>query len=148
MPMFQFRALPGIAFACVILTAALFVQYGRLFEIQGVNPNLFLVFLVVLLFSHFGAARFIVAAVWSLLFVLLFEQLWIGRFVLLIALTALGGALRRMFTGNLLVDYCIGIAVISLVFSSVLSFTSSAPFSLFRVFAEALYNVLIGLIAL
>jgi hypothetical protein len=102
---------------CAGGSLVLFLQQSRLLELYGINPNFFLIFLLVLVF--YGKTSFpygVSLGIFFLLFSLFlfpFFKIWIGAvlFVFFIALF-----LRKKMTGNTPVDFFLWIVFGTVLF--------------------------------
>ncbi|MDO8556932.1 MAG: hypothetical protein Q7R98_00525 [Candidatus Jorgensenbacteria bacterium] len=146
--MFESRSLTlFVALAAVLAIFFTLLQYSRSLAVLDVNPNFLLIFLIVLPFLRFGFFRFSAASALVLLFAVLFFPFWFWEMVALITVTLLAGFARQFLTGNRILDFFILILGTTLILNSVLPVLSGFEPLWFRIALEALYNVLLGCVA-
>lgn len=130
--------------------AALFfsIQYSGIASVLGVSPNIMLVFFIMLLFLGSWKIFFPVSAATALLLALFFHQFWMGEFALLLGIALCAGLLGKKITGNRTIDYYAAIAGATVIFSLALLLIKDADIAWIRILGEALYNILVGSVAM
>ncbi len=107
--------------AIIILSALfLFLQYSNVFSIQGIQPNVILIFPLLLLFREKGAIPFWVSLFSLLFFSYILFPMWIGPVLLSVLLCGVVFFLKPFFTGNRFLDFLGIIAFLTLIFLLVL----------------------------
>lgn len=147
--MFESRFAYLASLTAVLTVSFFFLQYSRVAEIWGVNPNVLLVFFITLPFLRFPAFLFSVSALVFLVFSIFFFHFWLFGAIALVVVSAVAGFAKSALTGNKALDFFILILCSTIVFSAVLYGFDILSFSaLFIILKEALYNVLVGCVAL
>jgi len=134
----------------IILFAALAVIFiigqSRLLSVNGVNPNLFLVFFLLIAFNA-GSFLFILAlALATLLFIFVFTPSWFPSFGLASLLVLAFYFLKRFLTGTALLDYLLLVLAGTLLFYFLLAFPDLTALPLGQILSEALSNLILGVI--
>jgi hypothetical protein len=146
--MFESRSLTlFVALAAVLAIFFTLLQYSRSLAVLDINPNLLLVFLIALPFLRFGSFRFSAASALILLFAALFFPYWFWEMAALIAVALFAGFARRFLTGNRILDFFILVLGATLILNSALPLLAGFGPLWPRIALEALYNVLLGCVA-
>ncbi|MEK7542836.1 MAG: hypothetical protein AAB503_00830 [Patescibacteria group bacterium] len=147
--MFESRFVYLASLTAVLTVCFFFLQYSRVAEIWGINPNILLVFFLTLLFLRFAAFLFSVSALVFLIFSIFFFHFWFFEAIALVAVSIMAGFTRKALTGDRVLDFFTLVLCSTIIFYAVLYGLDIFSFSvLFIILKEALYNILVGCVAL
>ncbi len=122
------------------------LQQFRTLSIGGVNPNLLLVYLMLVVFSGAGLG---IAATLALS-VLLGTFLWLPSLLLPVsvvcALSFIAALAKRMLTGNAMLDYVIAVALSVALLYLFLNLAHLPVLSAWFVLGEVVYNLTVGVL--
>ncbi len=125
------------------------IQAARVFAVFDVQPNLILIFFLILLFVLSSSAEnlLFLGALLSVSFVLdwIFFSFWLLQLLILGVLLGLSFAYKSILTGTHGTDFLIILVLISGVFYGVLALTNSSEVLWHVVLAEIFYSLIIGL---
>jgi len=130
----------------LIALICFFVQETRILAIGGINPNLILItFLLAIFFQkNFFSLLFLMVAVSLIFFV--FIKFWIISLLVLELAVIIFYLLKKFLTGYKILDFLIGIILISIFYYTIVAIFSSYYFTVWLVLGEILYNLILGLI--
>jgi len=130
----------------LVLALALFLGIEHAFDLSGVNPNLVLVALVLLIFyfSHFGTAFFLFAVSFVVILSFFWMPFWWSEMTVL-GILALGiYFVKDRLTGNDLINVGMIIALITLLFYLIFNIFNISGVPWVSVAGEMFYNTTLG----
>jgi len=132
----------------LILALALFLEMEHIFALGGVNPNLVLVALVLLIFyfSRFGTAFFLFAVSFTVILSFFWMPFWWSEMMVL-GILALGiYFVRDRLTGNDLINVGMVIAILTLLFYLISNIFNISGVPWVSVAGEVFYNTTLGVV--
>ena len=130
----------------LVLALALFLEMERALSLGGVNPNLVLVALVLLIFyfSRFGTAFFLFAVSFTIILSFFWMPFWWSK-VMVLGVLALGiYFVRDRFTGNDLINVGMVIAALTLLFYLIFNVFNISGVPWVSILGEMFYNMTLG----
>ena len=130
----------------LVLALALFLEMERALSLGGINPNLVLVILVLLIFyfSRFGTAFFLFAVSFTVILSFFWMPFWWSK-VMVLGVLALGiYFVRDRFTGNDLINVGMVIAALTLLFYLIFNVFNISGVPWVSVLGEMFYNMTLG----
>lgn len=130
----------------LVLALALFLEMERALSLGGINPNLVLVILVLLIFyfSRFGTAFFLFAVSFTVILSFFWMPFWWSK-VMVLGVLALGiYFVRDRFTGNDLINVGMVIAALTLLFYLIFNVFNISGAPWVSILGEMFYNMTLG----
>ena len=130
----------------LVLALALFLKMERALSLGGINPNLVLVILVLLIFyfSRFGTAFFLFAVSFTVILSFFWMPFWWSK-VMVLGVLALGiYFVRDRFTGNDLINVGMVIAALTLLFYLIFNVFNISGTPWVSILGEMFYNMTLG----
>ncbi|MDI6820671.1 MAG: hypothetical protein QMD65_00635 [Patescibacteria group bacterium] len=129
-----------------IVLICFFLQETKILVIGGINPNLILIALLLIIFfqKDFFPLLFSLIAV-SVIF-LIFIKFWLISLLVLELSVIIFYLFKKFLTGNKAVDFLIGIILISIFYHIAVVSFSNYYFSIRLVLSEIFYNLIFGFI--
>ena len=130
----------------LVFALALFLEMERALSLGGVNPNLVLVILVLLIFyfSRFGTAFFLFAVSFTVILSFFWMPFWWSK-VMVLGVLALGiYFVRDRFTGNDLINVGMVIAALTLLFYLIFNIFNISGTPWVSILGEMFYNMTLG----
>jgi len=135
-------------FLLVLLVFIFFIQYLRLFSVNGINPNLVLIaFTAISFFRVYHKLTFIILILFFLGIIILFlDTFWLFHLIVISFLALTGYFLNLRLTGNIIFDYLIYLTICNFFFYifTNISFLKSLPWT--SIFTEFIYNFVLSLL--
>ena len=128
------------------LIAAFFLQQSRILSFSSVNPNLILIIFLLLVFRvdniwFFGALLLSTAAT-----VFAFTPYWLPQVLVLMLLALVFYFLKRILTGNHMLDFLIVVFLGTGIFYLVINAFQFSLIPVGLILVEILYNLILGVI--
>jgi len=134
--------------ALLLTLAFLFLlQEQRVLAIGGINPNLILVVFLSLVFSGEPITSLYLIALAFLGLVFLWTPFWFMPAAIAVCIGCAASIFNAFLTGNRLLDFVVGLVIATVLVYAILAFPRLGTLSVPRVLFEALYNVVLGVIA-
>jgi hypothetical protein len=133
----------------VLITLLIFLSGARFLSLNGVNPNLLLIFFAGLSFAPFFREKmklgyFSVLLLFSSIVGFFVFGLWIVQWAVLIAIVIALYFSKNLFTGRPLADFLMALGAGTAVFYAALAFISGGSFGPYAVLWEVVYNLALG----